>query len=183
MNLKALLPLVLLAGGWAAGCSQETPGTVRFMGNIDKAAAFAAAKEVMSQYYPVTLADPDQGIIKCAPAEAKGPGERLLGSSPMRHLAELEVMKSQGGISARVAVAVQRQGGTIHRTAAASDSYSGVNNQSPVDMDAATTTEQNESWQTTGYSYETQRKILEDLYQRLHPEVMNKPPEAQPAGQ
>lgn len=181
MNLKVLLPLALLAGACAAGCSQESPGTVRFLGNVEKAAAFAAAKDVMSQYYPIAQADPDLGIIKCVPSDAKGPGERLLGASPMRHQAQLELIRSQGGMSARVAVIVQRQGGSIHRAAATSDSYSGVNNQSPADMDAATTTEQNESWQTTGYSYETQRKILEDLYQRLHPEVLNKAPESQPA--
>ncbi len=180
MNIRMLLPVLLLAA-CAAGCSQEPPGTVRYLGNVDQAMAFATSREVLSQYYPIAEADPETGVIKCLPADAKGPGERLLGGSPMRHVAKLELIKVPGGISARVDVAVQRQGGAIHRSVATNDSYDGVNNQSPVDIDAATTPQQNESWRTTSHSYDMQRRILDDIYQRLHPELKNRAPETQPA--
>jgi hypothetical protein len=149
------------------------PGRMRPLGSVDPVLAFTTAKDVMGMYFDVDLArtDAEKGAIQCRPKSVQDQKERLWGASPTRQLASLQIVRQDGQVSAQVAVAVQQQGSSIHRTMRGGDTYSGVPNQTPAEVEAATTIEQNETWRTIGYSYETERKILDDLYRRLHPET------------
>ena len=166
------LPLAALAA--MIGCSSgPSPGSTMQLGTAEQVSpqlAFTTAKEVMAQYFPVQSADPESGTIKCQPAAVKERQERLLGASPTRQVASIQIFSSEGLTMATVTVVVQQLGTSVFRASRNEGSYSGVPNETPAQQDAATTAEQNQTWKTIDYSYETQRKILDDLRQRLHPE-------------
>ena len=164
--------LIPLSAVVLSGCNQALPGTARQLGAADYTAAFAAAREVMSQYYSVESANPDTGTIQSRPKSVTAPHERLLGGSPARQVATMRLRKEGKDVVAHVSVAVQRQGGAVLRQSRPGiDDYDSVPNETPAEQDAATTVEQNESWRIHGYAHDVERKILDDLYRSLHPKA------------
>jgi len=156
----------------AAGCSQPTPGTSRSLGTVDYASAFAAANEVMAQYFSVESSDPESGIIQSRPKPVRAPHERLLGGSPARQVATLRIHPEGKTVVAYATVALQRQGGAVLRhIRPGTDNYDSVPNQTPAEREGATTVEQNESWRTHAYAHEVERKILQDIYRSLNPKA------------
>jgi len=142
------------------GCAEPPPMRAMTLGNVDKDVAFTAAKEVVAMYFPIESADPATEVIKCRPKMTQDYQERLLGGSPTRQVARVELVPQDGQIFARVSVAIQQHGAGIQRSLHTSDPYDPVPHQTPAQIDAATTTEQNETWKTVGYAYEVERKIL-----------------------
>jgi hypothetical protein len=172
------LAAMLLA---CAGCSGTNPGTTMMLGPGDNAyqqLAFTTAKDVMAQYFEIDPAgtDPQTGTIKSRPRSVPEFQERAFSSSPTRQLATLQIFTSEGQTMAQVTVAVQQLGTSVFRASKNEGSYSGVPNETPAQVDAATTPEQNQTWKTIDYSYRTQQNILDDLYRRLHPETGPQPP-------
>ena len=161
------IALLVLAGA-LAGCQLQTPGRTRHMGAVSYESAFAAARDVLSQYYTVTEQDPDTGKITCLPKTVQAPPERILGGSPARHLATLRLRREDGEVSAQVSVAIQRQTRAVRRQMT-SVKYDEVPNVTPAQEEAATTVEQNEAWVTQAYAHDREVQILEDLYKALHP--------------
>jgi hypothetical protein len=176
-RMSVLASAAMLAA--TVGCSQTQPGSSISLGLVDKDLAFTTAKDVIAQYYPIQSADPEAGTIQCQPAAAKDRQERLLGASPTRDVATCQIYKAEDGqVMATVAVAVQQLGSSGFRAAGNQGSYSGVPNETPAQMEAATTPEQNQTWKTLDYSASTQRKILDDIYRRLHPDIAPQPSSA-----
>jgi hypothetical protein len=170
-DMGAPWPMTGGAGSQRAGLlGPGSPGRSRALGAVDPQLAFTTAKDVIGMYFDVASSDPDKGMIVCRPKPVQDQKERLLGASPTRQLASLQIVSGDGQVSVQVAVAVQQQGSNVYRTMHSNDSYSGVPNQTPAEIEGATTPEQNESWRTVGYAYDTERKILDDLFRRLHPE-------------
>jgi hypothetical protein len=167
--IRKLTALAVLAVA-AAGCSEAAPGRIRLLGDVDEKLAFTAARDVMTMYFEIEPADPDTREIKCRPKMTGDVRERLLGGSPTRQVAQLAIIRTEGQLAAQVSVAVQQQGAAVHRTVHGTDSYDSVPHQTPSEIDAATTTEQNETWNTVRYDYELERKILDDIYRQLHPQ-------------
>ena len=168
-RVSVLAAAAMLAA--TVGCTQTQPGSSISLGKVDMGLAFTTAKDVIAQYYPIQAADPEAGTIQCQPSAAKDRQERLLGASPTREVASCQIYKAEDGqVMATVAVAVQQLGSSGFRAAHNQGSYSGVPNETPAQMEAATTPEQNQTWKTLDYSAPTQRKILDDLYRRLHPD-------------
>ena len=164
--------IALLAGGVLAGCAQPTPGRTRALGEVRFEAAFASAREVMAQYFPIADADADAGVIRSRPQAVEAPPERLLGRSPARQVATLRLYRENGQVVAQASVAVQREGSAGHRQlSAAGDSYDTVPNKTPADAEAATTAEQNQVWETERYDHALEARILADIYAGLHPEA------------
>ena len=170
--------IILGLAAWAllaAGCSQQAPGRTRVLGAVGYESAFAAAREVMSQYYSIESADADAGVIKSRPSTVNAKNERLLGGSPARQIAEMHLWREEKLIFARAQVKVQRQGSAVyHQMRPAGENYDSVPNETPAELDAATTPEQNEAWQTAGYAHDIEQKMLTDLYKALHPAAPEK---------
>ena len=176
MLQKALsLVAVLTLAGSLPGCAEQSPGIVRTLGATNPSLAFATAKDVISQYYDIESADPATREITCKPKMIQAPNERLLGGSPTRQVAKMRLFPMDNSLAAQVSIVVQRQGSSVIRAYRSTSKYNSVPDETPVDVDAATTPEQNEVWQPAGYDHDTERKILEDLYIRLHPDMLGQP--------
>ena len=159
----------------SAGCNQPTPGRTRILGEVGYESAFAAAREVFSQYYSIDSADAEAGVIKSRPLAVSAKGERLLGGSPARQVATLRLWREGGAVVAHAQVKVPRLGSAVHRQMRpVGENYDSVPNETPAELDAATTPEQNEAWQTAGYAHDVEYKMLADLYKSLHPAAPGK---------
>ena len=162
--------VVLAAACVLVGCNQPLPGRSRSLGAVDYTAAFAAANEVMAQYFSVESADPRAGVIQSRPKAVSAPRERLLGGSPARQVATLRLRSEGKDVVASATVAVQRQGAEVLRVMPRdADDYSTVPDKTPAEREAATTVLQNESWRTHQYDHDVERKMLLDLWRALHP--------------
>jgi hypothetical protein len=51
------------------------------------------------------------------------------------------------------------------------ENYDTVPHETPAQREAATTAEQNESWETRSHDADVERKILQDLWRSLHPQA------------
>ena len=160
-----------LAAAILGGCNLPAPGTSRTLGDVEYAAAFAAAREVMIQDgFSIAAADPDTGAIEARPLLVEARGERILGGSPARHLAKMSLQRKGGQVVARASVALQREGSAVQiARAPAVENYDSVPNRTPAQDLAATTPEQNEDWATERYDHAVERRLLDELYQALHP--------------
>ncbi len=161
--------VTLLLSAVLTGCTEQH-GSSKSLGDIGYASAFASGREVMSQYFSVESADPSTGEIKSRPKEIELKGERLLGGSHARQVAVLRLNRKNGKVVAHAMVSVQRQGSDVFRQMkVANENYDSVPNQTPAEIEAATTPEQNETWQTEYFDHSLENKILEDLYKALSP--------------
>ena len=156
----------------AAGCSGSRPGTTRSLGDVQYQLAFAAAQEALSQHFSVASADPDTGIIESRPKLVSARPERLLTGSPARELATMHIRKAaENEVVAYLEIAVERLG-TVehHRAAVRHEKYDSVPNQTPAEIEAATTPEQNEVWTIDKYDHRQEQAILDELYRTMHRE-------------
>lgn len=168
----------------AAGCSEGPRWQTMSLGSVGKEDAFSAAQEVVGMYFVIENADPLTQTIKCRPKNlSEDYQERLLGGSPTRRVARIELFPEDGQMTARVSVQIQQQGSAVQRSVMGSNSYDPVPHQTPAQIDAATTTEQNETWRTVGYAADVESKILYDIYHRLHPERNEPAAQTAPATQ
>ncbi len=170
-RVSAIVALLGAAGVFAcAGCSTASPGSSQSLGTVKYARAFAAANDTMSQYFSIASANAATGVIEARPKRIDAGPERLLGKSPARQVASMRIWPRGKEILVNVTVATQRRGDAVLRSMRApGENYEGVPNKPPSAREAATTIEQNESWQIEKYDHATERKILQDLYLSLHP--------------
>jgi hypothetical protein len=177
MNRHGWLVVAAVAAGlMVGGCSQEFPGSSRSLGAADYTSAFAAAGDVMSQYFPVESANPVTGVIQSRAKDVKAANERLLGGSPARQVATLRIVKEGKDVMAYATVALQRQGGDVFRAMPQADeNYAGVPNRTPAERDAATTPEQNEPWRIHSYDHQAENRMLEDLARAVTPKADKAP--------
>jgi len=171
MTTRRIALIALLAAvGVAGGCNVSNPGSSRSLGEVDYPKAFAAANDVMSQYYSVASSDAAKGVITSRPKPVKAGPDRILTRSDARQVAKMRIWPRGGEILADVTVAVERRGDPVLRhMPPPQENYDGVPNKPPSRREAATTTEQNESWRIEKYDHVTEQKILRDLYKSLHP--------------
>jgi len=172
MIRSGYLAVAILAASFVTGCAQSLPGTSRSLGEVEFASAFAASREVVSQYFSVDEADPATGVITSRPVGIEARNERLLGGSPARQLATIRLRREDGQVMAHASVAIQREGSASFRQMSpVGETYDGVPNQGPAEAEAATTPEQNELWQTERYDHALESKMLADIYRSLHPQA------------
>ena len=170
MTRYGTLAFLALAAAALAGCSVPTPGTTRALGDVTYAEAFATSREVMAQRFSILSADPDTGQIACRPKPVQVRGERILGGSPARKVAKLQLRREGGMVVAHASVALQREGSYARNTRSNyTENYDEVPNVTPADQTAATTPEQNEVWRTESYDHALERSILEEVYRQLNP--------------
>jgi hypothetical protein len=135
-----------------AGCANVEVGTERSLGAVGYTEAFDAARTVMGQYFTVASADVDNGRIEAAPNPLPG--------RPLR--------RGDGTVTAYASVTIQRQSTAAARQLAwPAGVYDGPPNQTPAQMEAATTAEQNETWMTERRDRTLEQQILTDLANAL----------------
>jgi hypothetical protein len=162
----AALPACLLMGG----CAGATPGTTMALGAVSYEDAFATSKEVVARRFSIASADAQRGEIVCRPKAVAARGERVLGGSPARQVAMLHLRRQDGGVAARMSVELQREGSPVHSTVPTYErNYNEVPNETPAQGTAATTAEQNATWQTQGYDHALERQILDEISKSLSP--------------
>ena len=184
--MKKLITLVFLATAVATmmgltGCNKMDMddaglapgrGSDRNMGDTSYQQAFATARQVMGQYYSIESANVNTGLIKCKPKLTQAGNERLLGGSPSRQIATMEISQKSGAVVAQVLVLQQRQGSSARQQMGYSSerhNYTGrPGDQTPADLGAATTAKQNQAWENEKSLPNVEIKILDDLYKALH---------------
>lgn len=164
--LIGLLAVVL------GGCTQELAGTTRGLGSVSYPAAFAAAKDVMVQYaFSIDSADPATGVIRSLPKGFEAGRDRILGGSPARKIAKITVRERGGEVVAVANVTIERQGeAESRRLLVSQQKYNSVPDETPAQVEGATTPEQNEVWHAERQDVTTERGMVEDIYQKLHPQ-------------
>jgi len=132
--------------------------------------AFSTAQEVVAQYFPVDSADAESGVILSRPVYAEPSRLGATGSAPDRQFAEMTLRADGRYVVATLSVAVQREGSAAYRTfRGRQENYSGMPNQTPADLEGATTPRQNDVWETYRYNRMLERTILRDLDRLLRP--------------
>ncbi len=149
--------------------------TTKSLGDTSFPRAYAEGQEVLQQYYTVDpdKSNPGDGIIKSRPKDVLDAGrDRLLGDSPARQIATLQIIQEGPVVTALVQVMQQRQGSAPEKQMGYSqERHNYTMNpgaQGPGDMEAATTTQQNENWLNEKRRRDLENQILEDLFKRLH---------------
>jgi len=152
------------------GCCEPLNGSKTSLGSVDYNKAFSEARRVMGTFYPVESADVDTGLITCRPEPTTDRSDVLLGVAPMRKLAKLRLTQERGEVKAEASVEVQKQSSaTMRGMLPTSDKYSSVPDQTPADLEGATTAEQNEVWLTAHHARDIENKILQDLKASINP--------------
>ena len=161
--------LSTISAGLLVGCSEAMPGTTRTLGDVKYESAFQAARKVMSQYFSVASADAEAGLITSRPKDLPMPKDILLGGSPRRQVAKLRIDRKDGQLVARASVAVELLGSVLNRRMqTVGEDYDTVPTETPAELEAATTPQQNQSWRVEKYDHAIERAILADLYKELH---------------
>jgi hypothetical protein len=169
MKTHVAVLAMLLAGSWAGGCGGPSLATQRSLGAVDYGQAFAAAEGVFSQYFTIDHASQATGESVSSPEDLTAAPEGLLSSPATRRLATMQVDRQDGQVVARLTIEVQRQRRELYRQMKMdTENYSTVPNRTPAEVEAATTTEQNETWETQRYDRAMEAKILQQLYTVLH---------------
>jgi len=165
----ALLTAILLAACLPAGCDGGTRGTTLSLGNIEYHKAFQEATKVMSQYFSVASADSETGTIETRPKAIEAKPDGIFRSLEARQIAKLHLRREGQEVLANLSVEVQRQGSAAYgQLQMPASGYDSVPHRTPAEIDAATTPEQNESWQTETYDHTLEYTVLDQLYKQLH---------------
>jgi hypothetical protein len=147
-------------------------GTTRTLGEASYQQAFATSRMTLGQYFPIAEANPNTGIIKTRARAVDAGHDRILGGSPARQVATLKLTRENGLVIAQILVMQQRQGAAPRKAMGFSQeryNYTGnPGDETPADLDAATTGEQNQAWQNEKPRHDIEVQILDDLYKRLH---------------
>ena len=167
--MKRMILSAVLAAAMLAGCDATGTGTSMSMGSAPYDAAFEHGRLVMARHFAIDSADERAGLIRSSPTPRDAAPESLFRDSPARHLATMQIRRADGDIQATVSVAVQRQTSAAQwQMQGATSGYDTVPDQTPAEVDAATTAEQNELWETLSYDRRLERRILRELYAALH---------------
>jgi hypothetical protein len=172
-----ILRLVAAAVGLAmlAGCEESTRYRSISLGNVEMPAAMMAARDVMGQYYGIAEVDEYAHKFTCDPKVMRGATAGLLSKGSARELAVLRLRSEGNAVWADVSIIVQH--GEAPQRRMMDPWISGYDYPSPppYQKDAPYTAEQEEAWQTVGHNDATEARILQDLYNALHPETTSRP--------
>lgn len=161
MTTRGMLVVAAASVSILAGCAGVEVGTKRSLGAVDYPKAFDAARTVMGQYFTVASADADSGLIESAPKPLAG---RVLGGKESRQTAAVRLRRTDGMVTAYAVVTIQRQASVAARQLAwPAGAYDGPPHQTPGEMEAATTAEQNETWITERRDRTLEQQLLTDI--------------------
>ncbi|MFP4356315.1 MAG: hypothetical protein ACLFUJ_14450 [Phycisphaerae bacterium] len=173
MKLRWTVGLLAAQALWLAGCGNEMQGTSRQLGDVPLPMAFAASRDVLSDYFSIASAQPDTGLIRCRPKPIDSPSERLLsGARPARHVCTMQLRQEGQTVVGTLSIAIQRQGSEAYQAVRMQEeNYGGVPDRTPAQMEGATTPEQNDVWTTTRQDKNLEMRLLGEIRQRLQPSL------------
>ncbi len=147
-----------------------TGGTSRTIHFANYPQAFGESRKVLTQYYTIESTDQDEGVIVCKPLVlTEGARDRILNASRTRQVASIRINQRGGQMTLTCRVELQRQISDIYsQLPQDSGTYSSVPNNTPADVEAATTPAQNDTWETYGTDIATEKDILNDVIARLN---------------
>ncbi len=150
-----------------------------------KESAFDAAKYAVSQWFTIELAQPQDGLITTYPVEYTERGGTGRFRDPvlkypnrMRRKAIVRVNQAGEQASIDCVVITERLDTSDYRVFAQNRQFDDVNNQTPIQGDAATSARQNEVWTEVGRDRGIERQILNVARDRLRGETSPVPPPA-----
>ena len=164
--------LAAIVLGALIGCDAQPPGTSRSLGAAPMAKAFEVSRTVMSQFFPVESEDARKGLVLCRPDEMSDPNDRLLGSTPARNVARLQLRMRGNEVFASVQVRHERQVLTTQREANSGHTYSGVPNDPAVgDVEVRKSIR----WNLVRYDRERENAILDDIVNAMNGKATSQP--------
>ena len=166
------VPTVLLALGLLVGCdAAQSPGTTRMLGSVNYDKAFQTARQVMGRHFDIRSAEPVTGVITTLPESGTDRPAGVLGltTSEVRRLATLRLTRSGNQVAAGLAIQVQTASPAPVQRFDVGENYDTVPNQSPSQLEAATTADQNVRWQTRRHDTRLETQILNELFRELNP--------------
>ena len=174
----ALFPLLVVLTWTVVGCQTDSlfggAGSGRFrshrLGQVEQSEAFEAARGVLGNYYTIASVDPDTWRIVSKPKMIPQSPSAILSTTPARERAELRIRRDNGFIWADVRVTIEHQQTGVYRSLSQFPDRRDVPNQTPAYEDAPLTKEQNVLWRPAGYNLDVERRILQDLYERMKKE-------------
>ena len=160
----AALGLALLAG-----CQE--PGRYKSisLGTVEMSNAMVVGREVLGQYFSIAEVDNASHKITADPRSVRGESVGLISKGAARELAVLRFRHEGSAVWADVSVIVQRQEAPQRRMMAPWTSRQDLPTPTPAQADAPYTAEQEEAWQTVRHNEGVEAKILQNLYDKLHP--------------
>ena len=169
--MKLLGSALLAAVVSVAGCQVEQFRS-QPLGKANYAEAFAVGKAVLAEHFSIASSDAATGRIVSRPSSVAAPADRLLGSSPARQIATMQIRRKGDEVYAELRVVIQRQGVGAARIIQPVTVDTELPTRTPAQESAAITTEQDQLWEITGRNDQLERSILGQLLRRL-----SKPPE------
>ncbi len=154
-----------------AGCQNERFSSVR-LGEVGYQAAYREAVGVFGDYYSIAKSDAGSGKIISRPKATAGRPDLILTNPRSRELAEMRIRRDKGQVWADLRVQVQRQQSGGYASMDILSTQHERPDKTPGQTGAPYTADQNDLWKTTGVNRLLERRILNDLYRRMHPEPL-----------
>lgn len=136
--------------------------------------AFDAAKFAVSQWFAIDRAEPQDGLITTFPAEFEERGgtgrfrdAAIRFPNRMRRKAIVRISQTGDHASVDCVVIRERLDTSDYRVFALNRQFDDVNNQTPIQEDAATSARQNEVWTEVGRDRGMERQILNVVREKL----------------
>ena len=155
-------------GGCASPRLSPLTYTVRHVQGQKRAAVFGAAEAALNDLsYRIYEADPTAGVINALPRSAipaeeeTGVGSRQGPRVRLRRVAYVRLTQTAAVVNVYCKVVVQEQTTEAHRMFRHDHRVSDIPDDTPIDRDAATTTEQNTVWRTIRRDKAAERRIVE----------------------
>jgi hypothetical protein len=161
--------LAVLAGALAAGGCQYERFRSQPLGQVGYDQAFSLSRTVLSQYFSIASADADKGRIVSRPKMVASSPDRLLGTTPARQVAVMQIRRKNGEVFADLRVDVQRQDVEASSRMQPLTAGTELPSRTPAQESGPLTAEQNQAWRTTGRDEDLERTILADLVDRISP--------------
>lgn len=161
---------VLTSGGCASSALSLQNFGVRRVQSADAAALLRKAENVLKQAgFQIDKSDRRAGVLETkpravSPEEAHRAPWRTAGSQPpMRRVARVQVERSGDVISVYCRVVWQEQSTETHRMFQHDRELSDLPDDTPIEREGATTTEQNTVWRTVRRDKPAERRILDTI--------------------
>ena len=176
IKVVSIAVISVLAGACAAPRSRAVNSAVRRFQAVDKPAIFDAAQTALRDLgYIIDRQDASTGVLTTRPIldspDDRRPHRpaRLSSSGRTRRVANVRVERTPETVNVYCRVVVEEQITQAHRLLASDYRGSDMPTDTPIERDAATTTEQNTVWQTIRRDKPAEQRILEAISALANP--------------